>query len=158
VSVTEPASVSVVSTKEVVIVPAAIVPVPFVTGVPLGLPALSVSIRNEKVADGDNVFFTERLNVVPATPLQNTGNEIRVLPETSPRFCTLVANANVGDISSKTACPAVIASQAGIEESDIALGAICAFRVSLVTNLLLAVGVPVPARASFWSVVGMKPT
>ncbi len=108
--VTEPASVRVVSTKEVVTLAAVIVPEPFVTIVPLGLPALSVSILNEKVADGDTVFLREMLKVVPATQVPNIGNDIRVFPDTSPTFCTLVAVANVGTLSINTACHAVTAS------------------------------------------------
>jgi hypothetical protein len=82
--VTEPARVRVVSTTEFVILPAVKVPVPFVTGVPLGLPALSVSILKEKVAEGDQNLINEAFKVVLATPLQNTGNEIRVFAVTSP--------------------------------------------------------------------------
>lgn len=93
VRVTEPARVRVVLTKEVVTVLDPIVPVPFVTGVPLGLPALSVSIRNEKVALGDAIFLIAKLNVVPATPVPNTGKDIRVLAATShKRFSVLPMN------------------------------------------------------------------
>lgn len=83
--------------------------------VPLGLPALSVSIRNENVALGDDVFLSAILNVVPATPEPNTGKESLVVADVSAMFRTDVEFAYVGAISTNTACQAVIASQAGIE-------------------------------------------
>jgi hypothetical protein len=84
--VTEPARVKVVSTKEVVILAAVALDVPLVTIVPLGLPALSVSIRTEKVAEGESIFLIGSFNVVPATPVPKMGKDIRVFPETSPIF------------------------------------------------------------------------
>jgi hypothetical protein len=84
--------VSVVSTRDVVILAAARVPVQFVTGVPLGLPALSVSIRYENVADGLPVFATHNLRVVAETPVPNTGNDNRVLAVMLPRFAKVELN------------------------------------------------------------------
>ena len=120
------------------------------TRVPLGLPALSVSILIITGTDGLPVLARLSLSVVPATPLPNTGKETRVLAVTSPIFCAEVACAVVGAFSMKTALPAERVSQAGYE----VLGKYSGFTrkrgSSSVTKGLLALGVhSVPTRASF---------
>lgn len=103
-----------VSASEVVSEAAATVPVAFAsTRVPLGLPALSVSIRTHNETDGLPVLARLSLRVVPAVPLPNTGKETRVFAVTSPMFCAEVACAVVGAFSIKTTLPAERVSQAG---------------------------------------------
>lgn len=96
------------------ILAAATVPVALaLTRVPLGLPALSVSIRTQRATLGLPVLARLRARVVPATPIPNTGNETRVLAVTSPIFCADVACAVVGAFSINTTLPAERVSQAG---------------------------------------------
>ena len=93
---------------------AAIVPVAFaLTRVPLGLPALSVSIRTFRFTDGLPVLARLRATVVPATPLPKTGKETRVFANTSPMFCAEVACAVVGAFSINTTFQAERVSHAG---------------------------------------------
>jgi hypothetical protein len=75
-----PARVIVVSTKLVVRLAAVILAVPLaLNNVPLGNPALSVSIRKLRFDDGDAVFLSASLNVVIDTQLPNTGIATLVL-------------------------------------------------------------------------------
>jgi len=97
-----------------VILAAATVPVAFAsTRVPLGLPALSVSIRTQRATEGLPVLARLSLRVVPATPLPKTGKETRLFAVTSPIFCSEVACAVVGAGSINTTFQAERVSQAG---------------------------------------------
>lgn len=103
-----------VSASELVSEAAATVPVAFAsTRVPLGLPALSVSIRTCSATLGEPTLARFNFVVLPATPLPNTGKETRVFAATSPMFCAEVACAVVGAFSIKTTLPAERVSQAG---------------------------------------------
>jgi hypothetical protein len=96
-----PANVTVVSTKLVVNPLCNTVDVAFAfTNVPLGLPALSVSILTHKFTHGVPYFLNDNFNVVLAVPLQNTGIPTLVFPVTFPTGCIELANAN-GIIFSK---------------------------------------------------------
>ena len=83
------------------------------TRVPLGLPALSVSILIINGTDGLSTLARLSLRVVPTTPLPNTGNDIRVFAVTSPIFCAEVACTVVGAGSINTTFQAERVSQAG---------------------------------------------
>lgn len=97
-----------------VILAAATVPVAFaLTRVPLGLPALSVSIRTCTSTLGEPTLARLSFVVVPATPLPKTGKETRVFAATSPIFCAEVDCAVVGAGSINTTLPADRVSQAG---------------------------------------------
>ena len=103
----EPPSVIVVSAREVVRLQGAIVPVAFAcTKVPLGAPALSVSIRKFKFTEGEETFARASFKVLALTPLPKHGIEILVLSVASPINCSLVALAKVVTVSGKTARPA----------------------------------------------------
>jgi hypothetical protein len=103
-----PAIVTVVSTKLVVNQLSNTVAVAFASiNVPLGSPALSVSILTHKFTDGLTYFLNASFNVVLAVPLQNTGILTLVLAVTSPISCTLVEAANVGTSSLNKLSPAV---------------------------------------------------
>ena len=100
--------------------PAATVLVAFaLMRVPLGLPALSVSIRTQRATDGLPTLARLSLRVVPAAPLPNTGKETRVLAVTSPIFCAEVACAVVGAGSLNTTFQTESVSQAGYDLSVI---------------------------------------
>jgi hypothetical protein len=93
---------------------AATVPVAFaLTRVPLGLPALSVSIRTPRLTDGLPVLARLSFIVLAALPLPKTGKETRVFAVTSPTFCAEVACAVVGAGSINTTFQAERVSQAG---------------------------------------------
>lgn len=69
----DPASVTVVSTRDVVSDAAVTVAVAFAcTRVPDGAPALSVSILSFRSTHGVAYFLRAALSVVPATPLPNS--------------------------------------------------------------------------------------
>jgi hypothetical protein len=90
------------------------VPVAFaLTRVPLGLPALSVSIRTLRLTDGLPVLARLSFIVLAALPLPKTGKETLVFAVKSPIFCSEVACAVVGAFSMKTTLPAERVSQAG---------------------------------------------
>lgn len=112
--VTEPQRVTVVSAREVVSDAAVTLPVAFASArVPLGLPALSVSIRTFQSTLGLHTLARLNFIVVPATPLPKIGKETRVFAVTSPIFCAEVACAVVGEFSINTAFQAERVSQAG---------------------------------------------
>ena len=80
--------------------------------VPLGLPALSVSILKFKFAAGLHVLQRFSLNVFHGTQAQITIILILVLFMLSHIFRLVVACAVVGIVSIKTGCHAMIASHA----------------------------------------------
>jgi len=57
--------------------------------VPLGLPALSVSILNPKSTEGETNFLRESLSVLAASQLPKAAKDTLVLAVTSPIFCTV---------------------------------------------------------------------
>ncbi len=112
--VREPQRVTVVSASEVVSDAAATVPIAFaLMRVPLGLPALSVSIRTQRLTDGLPFLARLSFSVLAALPLPKTGKDIRVFAVTSPIFCVEVACAVVGADSMNTTFQAERVSQAG---------------------------------------------
>lgn len=90
------ASVTVVSTSDVVKLASVTVLVASASKrVPLGSPALSVSILTQRLTDGLTYFLNASFNVLLATPLQKAGILTLVLAATLPiRFC----NTSVVDI------------------------------------------------------------
>ena len=78
------------------------VAVPFVTIVPLGLPALSVSILTHKSTQGLTYFLNASFNVLPATPLPKAGILTLVSSAVSPIAWTWSALANVTISSTNT--------------------------------------------------------
>lgn len=83
-----PAKFIVVSAREVVILQGVTVPVAFAcASVPLGLPALSVSIRIPKSTLGDDTFASDNLRVEALTPFPKIAMLMRVLPATSHTSC-----------------------------------------------------------------------
>lgn len=86
---TFPPKVTVVSTSPVVSDALVTVVLPFVTIVPLGFQALSVSILTHKSTHGDTNFLNARLRVVKLAPVPNTGIATLVLAVTSPIFCNV---------------------------------------------------------------------
>ena len=147
--------VTVVSTREPVSPAAATVLVAFaLTRVPLGLPALSVSIRTHRSTDGLPTLARLSLRVVPATPLPKTGKETRVLFVTSPILCAEVACAVVGAGSINTTSQIERVSQAGYEVFGVYSWS--QSRVSaLSTNLLLAeTAVPLVPASSLTIALG----
>ena len=110
----EPARVIVVSASDVVRDAALTLPLAFTsTRVPLGLPALSVSILIITGTDGLPTLARLSFIVLAALPLPKTGKETRVLAVTSPIFCAEVACAVVGAGSINTTFQAERVSQAG---------------------------------------------
>lgn len=85
------------------------------TNIPLGLPALSVSILTLQNAVGLQFFARDSFRLFPATPVPIAGKLTLVLPATSQIFCAVVACANVGAVSLKTQdlVISVIASPSG---------------------------------------------
>lgn len=167
----EPLSVIVISDNDVERLAAVILPYAFAsTSVPLGEPALSVSIRTHKFTLGEETFARASFNVFQAVQDKKAGNETRVFHDTSPIFCALVASANVATGSANTACQAFHVSHQTRVLSDVGISitATGTFPLqsnrkhfpaqlvqvsSLSTNLLLALGaVPdVQARALYLS-------
>jgi len=109
----EPPSVIVVSAREVVRLQGAIVPVAFAcTKVPLGAPALSVSIRKFRFTEGLKIFARDNLRELLETPLQKAGIDTLVFAVTSQINCSVVADAKGVTGSIKTTCPALPVSPA----------------------------------------------
>lgn len=95
------------STKLVVKLASVTVAVAFASAnVPLGSPAVSVSILTHKFTQGLTYFLSDSFNVVAAVQVQNTGIAILVLSATSPIACTDVALAKVTISSTNTLSPA----------------------------------------------------
>lgn len=101
------ASVTVVSTSDVVKLASVTVAVASASKrVPLGSPALSVSILTPKSTQGDTYFLRDSFKVLAATQVQKAGIAILVLAVTSPIACTDVALANVITSSTNILSPA----------------------------------------------------
>jgi len=106
-----PANVTVVYTKSVVKLASVTVAVALgSTNVPLGSPALSVSILSFKSTQGDTNFFNASFNVLAATPLHRAGILTLVFAVTSPMFWTWSASANVTISSTNKLSPATTSS------------------------------------------------
>jgi hypothetical protein len=67
--------------------------------VPLGEPALFVSILSLRSTDGLTNFFNHKFTVVIGSPVPKIGNAYLVLADTSPILATLVACAYAGAVS-----------------------------------------------------------
>jgi hypothetical protein len=96
------AKVTVVSTSDVVNDALVTVALAFVTRVPLGIPALSVSILIHKLTQGDQNFLKASFNVAAFTQAQKTGNAILLFADTLPIFTNVVADAKEVFGSTKT--------------------------------------------------------
>lgn len=95
--------VTVVSARLVVSVAGSISTVALAyTNVPLGLPALSVSILTLQNAVGLITLASASFRLLPATPEPIAGKLTLVLSATSQIFCSVVACANVGQFSTNT--------------------------------------------------------
>ena len=82
------------------------------TNVPLGLPALSVSILTLQKAVGLPFFARLNFMLLLDTPFPKIGNAYLVLAGTSQIFAILVACANVGAVSGNILSHIAIASPA----------------------------------------------